>query len=54
MNEQEKKIHLSVIHIEAETEELGIAGFDEVETPEADTVSLGSASYTKMLGKIWA
>lgn len=34
--------------------ELEIAGFDEVETPEADIVSLGSASYTKMLGKIYA
>lgn len=34
--------------------ELEIAGFDEVETPEADVVSLGSASYTKMLGKIYS
>ncbi|MFC4031448.1 hypothetical protein ACFO3J_08150 [Streptomyces polygonati] len=34
--------------------ELEIAGFDEVETPEADIVSLGSASYTKMLGKIYS
>jgi len=35
-------------------EELEIAGFDEIDTPEADVVSLGSASYTKMLGKIYA
>ncbi len=34
--------------------ELVIAGFEEVKTPEADIVSLGSASYTKMLGKIYA
>jgi hypothetical protein len=34
--------------------ELDIAGFEEVKTPEADIVSLGSASYTKMLGKIYA
>ncbi|GAA4666365.1 hypothetical protein [Streptomyces youssoufiensis] len=32
--------------------ELGIAGFDEIDTPDADIVSLGGASYTKMLGKI--
>jgi hypothetical protein len=36
-----------------EKEELKIASFDEVETPDADIVSLGSASYTKMLGKIY-
>ncbi|WP_018383270.1 hypothetical protein [Wenjunlia vitaminophila] len=35
-------------------DELEIAGFDEVETPEADIVSLGGASYTKMLGKIYS
>lgn len=34
--------------------ELEIAGFDEVDTPEADIVSLGGASYTKMLGKIYS
>ena len=34
--------------------ELGIAGFDEVDTPEADVVSLGGASYAKMLGKIYS
>ncbi|MFD4243974.1 hypothetical protein ACTVZO_02230 [Streptomyces sp. IBSNAI002] len=34
--------------------ELEIKGFDEVDTPEADIVSLGSASYTKMLGKIYS
>jgi hypothetical protein len=39
---------------ERTNDELAIAGFDEVETPEADVVSLGSASYTKMLGKIYA
>lgn len=39
---------------ERANEELQIAGFDEIDTPEADIVSLGSASYTKMLGKIYA
>ncbi len=39
---------------ETTKKELEIAGFDEVETPEADIVSLGSASYTKMLGKIYS
>lgn len=33
--------------------ELEIPGFEEVEKPEVDVVSLGSASYTKMLGRIW-
>jgi hypothetical protein len=28
--------------------------FEEVELPGADTVTLGSASYTKMLGRIYA
>ncbi|MEU0373093.1 MULTISPECIES: hypothetical protein [Streptomyces] len=35
-------------------DELAIESFDEVESPEADIVSLGDASYTKMLGKIYA
>ena len=33
--------------------ELDIPGFEEIDKPEIDVVSLGSASYTKMLGKIW-
>lgn len=28
-------------------------GFEEVENPDADVVSMGDASYTKMLGRIW-
>lgn len=28
--------------------------FDEVELPDADVVTMGDASYTKMLGRIWA
>ena len=28
--------------------------FEEVETPDADTVTLGNASYTKMVGRIFA
>jgi hypothetical protein len=28
--------------------------FEEVELPGADTVTLGSASYTKMLGRIYS
>jgi hypothetical protein len=51
MKELEKR-QLPVV--ESDEKELEIAGFDEVETPEADVVSLGSASYTKMLGKIYA
>ena len=42
-------------HLQEHTKkELAIAGFEEVETPEADIVSLGSASYTKMLSKTYA
>ncbi|MEU9184799.1 hypothetical protein AB0D14_09570 [Streptomyces sp. NPDC048484] len=35
-------------------DELEIAGFDEVDTPAADIVSLGGAGCTKMLGKTYA
>jgi hypothetical protein len=35
----------------AEADEAGF--FEEVELPGADTVALGSASYTKMLGRIY-
>jgi hypothetical protein len=28
--------------------------FEEIELPDADTVTLGNASYTKMLGRIYA
>jgi hypothetical protein len=27
--------------------------FEEVEYPDADVVTMGDASYTKMLGRIW-
>ena len=33
------------------TEELSLDGFDEEDQPLVSVVSLGSASYTKMLGK---
>ena len=49
---QQKPVRKSLT--ERTQDELEIAGFDEVETPEADIVSLGGASYTKMLGKIYA
>lgn len=54
-SEETKKpeLHLPVLNIKDDPQPLDIAGFDEVETPDADCVSLGSASYTKMLGKIW-
>jgi hypothetical protein len=55
MQAHEKKEQNHSTQIEAQDKkELKIAGFDEVETPDADIVSLGSASYTKMLGKIYA
>ncbi len=38
---------------ETDERELNIAGFEEIETPAADVVTLGSASYTKQLGKIF-
>jgi hypothetical protein len=51
----DKKSQLPIINVpKEENSELSIAGFEEIETPEADCVSLGSASYTKMLGKIWS
>ncbi|MFI1256252.1 hypothetical protein ACH4U6_21095 [Streptomyces netropsis] len=31
-----------------------LLGFEEIENPEADVVSMGDASYTKMLGRIWS
>jgi len=34
--------------------ELEVPGFEEIDKPDIDVVSLGSASYTKMLGRIWA
>ena len=36
---------------ETVTTELALDGFDEEEKPLATVVTLGSASYTKMLGK---
>ncbi|GAA2434371.1 hypothetical protein ACFPFX_29600 [Streptomyces mauvecolor] len=30
-----------------------LVGFEEVEQPGADVVSMGDASYTKMLGRIY-
>ncbi len=30
------------------------AGFEEVEYPDADVVTMGDASYTKMLGRIYS
>jgi hypothetical protein len=39
---------------EESTEAADAGFFDEVELPGADTVTLGSASYTKMLGRIYA
>jgi hypothetical protein len=55
MQDQNKKSRrLDIVEEPSDKQELDIAGFDEVETPQADIVSLGSASYTKMLGKIYA
>ena len=54
MDKIDDRTHLPVLTIKEENADLTIAGFEEVETPEADCVSLGSASYTKMLGKIWS
>ncbi|MGW0390777.1 hypothetical protein ACWDYJ_07725 [Streptomyces sp. NPDC003042] len=31
-----------------------LVGFEEIESPDADVVSMGDASYTKMLGRIWS
>ena len=35
-------------------DELSLEGFDEERKPLASVISLGSASYTKMLGKTFA
>ena len=54
MTDNKDKPRLPVLEVTKESSELTIAGFEEVETPDADCVSLGSASYTKMLGKVWS
>ena len=54
MENKKAKTRLPVLDVNKEHSELTIAGFEEVKTPEADCVSLGSASYTKMLGKVWS
>jgi hypothetical protein len=53
MTKEAMKKTLPVLEIKEGHQELEIAGFEEIEAPEADCVSLGSASYTKMLGKVW-
>ncbi len=50
---QKKKVRLPVENESKQNDDLAIAGFEEIKTPDADVVSLGSASYTKMLGKIY-
>ena len=37
-----------------DTSELLVADFDELEAPDADVVSLGSAAYAKMNGKVYS
>ncbi|MET9498454.1 hypothetical protein [Streptomyces sp. NPDC006552] len=51
-NDKKSSQHKSLT--ERTEDELAIESFDEVDTPEADIVSLGDASYTKMLGKIYS
>lgn len=39
---------------DVQTRDRSDVDFEEIELPDADAVTLGNASYTKMLGRIYA